>query len=69
MSHYKTQLEFQNELQDIRNKHHQQYQHDYYNYFIDYYQEHIESLYQIILQYYDIKYIDFIQFIYNTSLH
>jgi hypothetical protein len=63
-----TSQEFQNTLQSIRNKHHQQYKIMCFNAFVDYYQDHIDHLYHMTSQYYDIKYADFVQFVYDTSI-
>ena len=69
MSQYKTPQEFQDSLQVIRNKHYQLHQKKCYDEFINYYQEDIGILYDMILEYYNhVDYEQFKLFVYQTSI-
>ena len=63
-----TEEQFQLELQDIRNGYYQLQKHNQYFYFLEQYKEHINHLYHIIIQYYDIDYKDFQKLCYLTSI-
>lgn len=69
MSQYKTPQEFQDFLQQIRDKHDYLHKKHCYDEFINYHQEDIDILYSMILDYYNhVDYEQFKRLIYQTSI-
>jgi hypothetical protein len=63
-----TEEEFQKELQDIRNGYYELYKHNQFNYFVSQYKEHIDHLYDLLKQYYQVDYNQFVKLCYLTSI-
>lgn len=60
--------QFQLELQDIRKGYYQLYKENQYLTFLEQYHVHIQNLYDILCQYYQVDYKEFQKFIFLTKI-